>query len=64
MLELLTDRKESTMSDDPKTTNEPEPESEQDDESRLDDLDPEEEGEDVLGGGAPRFSGSTGSTYA
>jgi hypothetical protein len=51
------------MSDDPKTTNEPQPESEHDDESKLDDLDPEEEGEDVLGGGAPTTHRSSISTY-
>jgi hypothetical protein len=41
------------MSEDPKPTDETQPASEQDDESKLDDLDPEEEGEDVLGGGHP-----------
>lgn len=51
------------MSDDPKTTNEPQPQPEHDDESKLDDLDPEEEGEDVIGGGA-RFTGSSRSDYA
>ena len=51
------------MSDDPKTTNKPEPESERDDEPKLDDLDPEEEGEDVLGGGHPIGYSSSRSTY-
>jgi hypothetical protein len=64
MWELPPDKKECAMSDDPKTTNEPEPESERDDESRLDDLDPEEEGEDVLGGGAPPRYSSSRSNYA
>lgn len=39
------------MAEDPKPTDESQPGSEHDDESKLDDLDPEEEGEDVLGGG-------------
>jgi hypothetical protein len=51
------------MSDDPKTANEPESEPELDDESRLDDLDPEEEGEDVLGGGHPPTYTSARSVY-
>jgi hypothetical protein len=39
------------MSEDPKPADESQPGSEQDDDSKLDDLDPEEEGEDVVGGG-------------
>lgn len=39
------------MSDDPRATPNPEQHPEDADDSRLDDLDPEEEGEDVVGGG-------------
>jgi hypothetical protein len=42
------------MPDDPKDPqNTSQPELSEDDDSQLDDLDPEEQGEDVIGGGYP-----------
>jgi hypothetical protein len=52
------------MYEDPKDPSEnQEHQPELDDEAKLDDLDPEEEGEDVLGGGAPFRGTSNRSNY-
>jgi hypothetical protein len=51
--------KEGVMREERPDQRDPEPERPVQDESQLDDLDPEEQGEDVKGGGARQTSQST-----